>query len=181
MYATTQPFVQMGQRNVAQAARIAALAIANAERLAKLNYSAARSALAFGAEEAEAATSVTDVQGYLAIGTKGAEAALARAVGYSRNLYELAADARTQYVEVAEEASAAYTKGVAAWVEKMSKSAPAGSEPVVNAFKSTLAASTAAFDQFQKVSKDVAELADASLRAAAANATKVARKPRSAA
>jgi len=42
----------------------------------------------------------------------------------------------------------------------------------VNAFKSTLAATTAAFDQFQKASKQVASLADANVRAAAATATK---------
>ena len=40
----------------------------------------------------------------------------------------------------------------------------------VNAFKSTLAASTAAFDQFQKATKQVVNFADASVRAAAATA-----------
>ncbi|MGA8033482.1 MAG: phasin family protein, partial [Casimicrobiaceae bacterium] len=62
------------------------------------------------------------------------------------------------------------------WVEKASKSAPAGSDAAVNAFKSTFAASTAAFDQFQKATKQVVELADASVRAAAATATKAATK-----
>jgi len=55
-------------------------------------------------------------------------------------------------------------------VDKASKSAPAGSEVAVNAFKTTIAASTAAFDQFQKASKQVVSLADASVRAASANA-----------
>ena len=61
---------------------------------------------------------------------------------------------------------------MAAWVDKASKSAPAGSDVAVNAFKSTIAATTAAFDQFQKASKQVVSLADANVRAAAANATK---------
>jgi hypothetical protein len=65
---------------------------------------------------------------------------------------------------------AGYTKGVAAWVEKASKAAPAGSDVAVNAFKSTFAASTAAFDQFQKATKQVVSLADASVRAASTNA-----------
>ena len=50
-----------------------------------------------------------------------------------------------------------------------------------NAFKSTVAATTAAFDQFQKATKQVVNLADASVRAAAANASKVAPKGRRAA
>jgi hypothetical protein len=73
---------------------------------------------------------------------------------------------------LAEEAFGAYTKGVAAWVDKASKSAPAGSDVAVNAFKSTMAATTAAFDQFQKASKQVVSMADANVRAAAATATK---------
>ena len=68
-----------------------------------------------------------------------------------------------------------YTKGIAAWVDKASKSAPAGSDVAVNAFKSTFAATTAAFDQFQKATKQVVSLADASVRAAAATATKAAK------
>ena len=75
---------------------------------------------------------------------------------------------------LAEESWKSYQKGVAAWVEKASQSAPAGSDVAVNALKSTFAASTAAFDQFQKATKQVVDLADASVRAAAANATKAA-------
>ena len=44
--------------------------------------------------------------------------------------------------------------------------ASAGSEVAVNAMKQGFAASTAAFDQFQKASKQVVNLADASVRAA---------------
>ncbi len=73
------------------------------------------------------------------------------------------------------EAWAAYTKGVAAWVEKAAKNAPAGSDVAVTALKSTVAATTAAFDQFNKATKQVVNFADASVRAAAANAVNVAK------
>ena len=53
------------------------------------------------------------------------------------------------------------TDELASWVEKASKAAPAGSDVGFNALKSTVAATTAAFDQFQKASKQVASLADA--------------------
>ena len=64
---------------------------------------------------------------------------------------------------------------MAAWVDKASKSAPAGSDAGFNAFKSTIAATTAAFDQFNKASKQVVSMADANVRAAAATATKAAK------
>ena len=85
---------------------------------------------------------------------------------------EKAAQPRRVGVQLAEEIFAVYTKGMASWVDKASKSAPAGSDAAINAFKSTIAATTAAFDQFQKASKQVVNLADANVRRAAATATK---------
>jgi len=45
----------------------------------------------------------------------------------------------------------------------------------VTALKSTVAATSAAFDQFSKATKQVVDFADASVRAATANAAKVAK------
>ena len=61
---------------------------------------------------------------------------------------------------------------MASWVDTAAKSAPAGSESAINAFKSTIAATTAAFDQFSKAGKQVVSLADANVRRAAATASK---------
>jgi phasin family protein len=181
MYNATEQFAELNKANVAQATKLAALAIENAEKLFKLNLNAAKVALAQSVEGVSAAASVKDVQELLALRAKYAENGVQGALGYSRSLYEVASEAQAQYSQFAEETWAAYTKGVAAWVDKASKSAPAGSDAAVNAFKSTFAASTAAFDQFQKATKQVVNLADASVRAAAANASKAATKGRKAA
>jgi phasin family protein len=174
MYNATEQFVELNKTSVAQATKVAALALENTEKLAKMNLLAAKSALAQGVEGAQAIAGVKDPQELFALRAKFAESGLQAAMGYSKGLYELATEAQAQYSALAEEAWAGYTKGVAAWVEKASKSAPAGSDVAVNAFKSTFAASTAAIDQFNKATKQVVSLADASVRAAAANATKVA-------
>ena len=174
MYNATEQFAEINQANIAQATKIAALAIENTEKLAKMNLAAAKSALAQGVEGVQAVGAVKDVQELFALRANLAESSLQAAMGYSKGLYELATEAQAQYSALAEEAWAGYTKGMAAWVEKASKSAPAGSDVAVNAFKSTFAASTAAFDQFNKATKQVVSLADASVRAAAANATKAA-------
>jgi phasin family protein len=174
MYNAAEQFVEINKTNVAQATKLAALAIENAEKLAKVNLLAAKSALAQGVESAQAAAAVKDVQELLALRAKLAEAGVEAAMGYSKSLYDLATEAQAQYTALAEDIWAGYTKGVAAWVEKASASAPAGSDVAVNAFKSTFAASTAAIDQINKATKQVVSLADASVRAAAANATKAA-------
>ena len=177
MYNANQ-FAEFNKANVAQATKIAAIAIENAEKLFKLNLNAAKVVLAQGVENATAVAAVKDVQELLALPTKYAESGVQTVVGYSRSLYEISSEAQTQYSALAEEAIAGYTKGLASWVEKASASAPAGSEVAINAMKSTVAATTAAFDQFQKASKQVVSLADASVRAAADKASKAAVAPK---
>jgi phasin family protein len=180
MYNATEQFADFGKVNYANAVKLASIGIENAEKLAKLNISAAKAALAHGVENAQAVASVKDVQEFVALRAKLTEAGVQVATGYSKTLYELASEAQAEYSAFAEEAWASYTKGVAAFVDKASKSAPAGSDAAVNAFKSTFAASTAAFDQFQKATKQVVSLADANIRAATAQATKTVKGKRAA-
>ena len=174
MYNAPEQFADLNKVNVAQAQKFAALAIENAEKLVKLNISAAKVVFAQGVEGASAVAAVKDVQELFALPTRYAETNVQTALGYSRSLYEVVSAAQAQYSALAEEALAGYTKGLASWVEQASKSAPAGSETAMNAMKSTVAATTAAFDQFQKATKQVVSLADASYRAAADNASKAA-------
>ncbi|MBK6393719.1 MAG: phasin family protein [Betaproteobacteria bacterium] len=181
MYNATEQFADFNKVNVANATKLAALSMQSAEKLFKLNLNAAKIALQQSVESAQAAASVKDVQEMMALRAKYAESGVQTAMSYSRTLYDLASEAQAEYSSMAEELWANYTKGVAAFVDKASKSAPAGSDAAVNAFKSTFAASTAAFDQFQKATKQVVNLADASVRAAASNASKAATKGRKAA
>jgi phasin family protein len=174
MYATEQ-FAELNKVGVANATRFAALSIENAEKLFRLNVTAAKAAFAHGVENAQAVAGVRDVQELIAIRAKVAEENVQAAVGYGRTLYALASEAQGEYTAIAEDAWNTYSKGVAAIVDKAAKSAPAGSDAAVNAFRSTFAASTAAFDQFQRATKQAVSLADASVRAAAASTAKPAK------
>ena len=172
MYNPTEQFADIGKTNYANAIKLAALSLENAEKIVKLNMNTAKLALAQGVESAQAVASVKDVQELLALRSKLTEAGVQTATGYSKTLYELASEAQAEYTAFAEEAWSSYQKGVAAFVENASKNAPAGSDAAVNAFKSTFAASTAAFDQFQKAAKQAVTMADANIRAATSQATK---------
>jgi phasin family protein len=158
MYNATEQFAEFNKTNVAQATKFAALSLENAEKLVKFNLAATKAAIAQSVEGAQAVSTVKDVQDLLALRTKLAEAQVQHAMGYSRHLYEIATEAQAGYSAFAEEVFAVYTKGMASWVDQASKSAPAGSESAINAFKSTIAATTAAFDQFQKAGKQVVSL-----------------------
>jgi phasin family protein len=172
MYNAVEELAELNKSHVAQAGKVASLAVENAEKLARMNLVAAKAAVAQGVESAQAVAAIKEMPELLALRAKLAESSLRAAMIYSKDLYELATEAQAQYVALAEDAWAGYTKGVAAWVDKASRSVPVGSDVAMNAFKSTFAASTAAFDQFSKVTKGVVNLADAGVRAAATKATR---------
>jgi len=170
MYNPTEQFADLNKSNVERATRLAAIALENTQKLVNLNLATARDAWAQSVESVQAVSTVKDVQDLFALRTKLAESGVQHALAYSRNLYDLASQAQADYAAASEEVWSNYTKSMATWVEKATQSAPAGSDVAVNAFKSTVAATTAAFDQFQKATKQVVNLADASVRAAAAPA-----------
>ena len=126
MYNATEQFAELNKASVAQATKLAALAIENAEKLARLNLDAAKVMLAQSVEGATATTSVKDVQDLMALRAKYAESGVQTAMVYSKSLYEMAAEAQAQYSAFAEEAWSVYSKGVASWVDKASKAAPGG-------------------------------------------------------
>jgi len=170
MYNATEQFAELNKASYDNAIKLASMSLDKVERLTKLNLQAAKAALEQGVSNANAVAGVKDVQEFFTLRAKLAEAGVQSALGYSRGVYEIASEAQADFSAYNEEAWAAYTKGVAAWVEKATKNAPAGSDVAVTAIKSTVAATTAAFDQISKATKQVVSLADASVRAAAANA-----------
>ena len=170
MYKANEQFAEINKAGYANAMKLASLSLEKVERLAKLNLQAAKIALEQGVEAANTVAGIKDVQEFVAVRAKLTEAGVQSALGYSRGVYQIASETQADISALAEEAWAAYTKGVAAWVEKAAKDAPAGSDAAVTALKSTVAATTAAFDQFSKATKQVVSFADASVRAATANA-----------
>jgi len=170
MYNATEQFAEFNKAGYDNAMKLASLSLEKTERLAKLNLQAAKVALEQGVYSANAVSGVKDVQDLFTLRAKLTEAGVQTALGYSRGVYEIASEAQADFSALAEEAFASYTKGMAAWVEKATKNAPAGSDVAVTALKSTVAATTAAFDQLSKATKQVVNFADASMRAATANA-----------
>ena len=97
MYNATEQFVELNKANVAQASKIAAITLGNAEKLMNLNLSAAKSALAQSIENAQAAASVKDVQELFTLRARLAESGVQTALAYSRTFYELASEAQAEF------------------------------------------------------------------------------------
>jgi phasin family protein len=174
MYTPTEQFAEINKAGYENAVKLAELSLDKAERLTQLNLQAAKVVLSQGAYTANAVAGIKDVQGLAAVRAKLTEAGVQNVLGYTRGVYQIASEAQADFSALAEQAWASYTTGVEAWVEQAAKIAPAGSDVAVTALKSTVAATTAAIDQFSKATKQVVSFADASVRAAANNAANAA-------
>ena len=164
--ATANPIAELSQASVEAAARLTRISFDSTERAFAVQLEYAKGALAQAAVTARAVSQVKDVAQLVSLRARLAENALENAMGYSRSLYEVASEAQSQYSKLAEERMAFFQKAVSESVEQAARSAPGGGDIAAAAIKSSLAATTAAFDSFAKAAKHVSSYADASVKAA---------------
>ena len=156
----------LGRSTVDVAAEVAKISVESAERVLAVQMEYTKGALSQAAINARAMSGVKDVQALMALPSRLAESAMENIMGYSRSLYEVASEAQTQYSRLAEERMGELQAAVSHGVDEAAKSAPAGGDVAIAAFKSQLAATTAAFDTFNKAARSMASLADAGVTAA---------------
>jgi phasin family protein len=142
------------------------------ERVMNVQVEYAKGAVKQVAINAHAAAQAKDVQELLALRARIAENAMENLMGYSRSLYEVASDAQSELGKLAEERMSAFQQTVSENVDQAAKSAPAGGDVVATAFKSSMAATTAAFDTFNKAARNLASYTDASVRSTTAKSRK---------
>jgi phasin family protein len=113
---------------------------------------------------ARALAGVKDLAGFIDLRTRIAENAMENLMGYSRSLYEVASGAQGELSQLAEERMGSFQRAVSETVDLAAKNVPAGGDVAAAAIKSSLAASTAAFDTFAKAARSAVSFADAGVR-----------------
>ena len=169
---TTTPITVFSASTVEAAARLTRISLDSAERAFAIQLEYAKGALKQATLTAQAVSQVKDVPQLIALRARIAENAVENMMGYSRSLYEVASDAQTELSKLAEERLASYQQTVVEAVDQATKAAPAGSDVAVAAMKSTMAATTAAFDTFNRAARQVASYADAGVKASGASKRK---------
>jgi phasin family protein len=170
---TANPLSEVSRSTLETTARAASISMEGAERTLAVQLEFARGALKQATANARAVSQVKDVQELMALRSRIAESTLESLVGYSRNLYEVASAAQSEFSRLAEERMGKFQKVVSQGVDEAAANAPAGSDFAVTAIKSQMAAVTAAFDTFNKAAKHLASFADAGV-----TASKPARSPK---
>ena len=169
-FVTPEQFAAANKTNIETLLTLANTAFASAERLAALNLNTARSLLEDGVANTKALLAAKDAQEAISLQASIAQPNVEKAVAYSRSVYEIAAQTQEELTKVVEAQFNEFNKNVAGLLDKVSKTAPAGSDVAVAAVKSAIAAANSAYDSMNKAAKQVAEIAEANV-AAATNAT----------
>jgi len=166
MATVANPLSDLSSATVDAATRFTRISMDSTERAIAVQLEYAKGALSQASLNAKALAGARDVQELLALRTRIAENALENIMGYSRSLYEVASEAQSELSKLAEERMSSFQKAVTETVDQAAKSAPAGGDLAAAAIKSSLAATTAAFDTFSKAAKHAASFADAGVRGA---------------
>jgi phasin family protein len=166
MATVANPLSEISSATVDAATRFTRISMDSTERAIAVQLEYAKGAISQASLNAKALAGARDVQELLALRTRIAENALENIMGYSRSLYEVASEAQAEMSRLAEERMSSFQKAVTETVDQAAKSAPAGGDFAAAAIKSSLAATTAAFDTFAKAAKHATSFADAGVRAA---------------
>jgi phasin family protein len=168
MYFTPEQIASANKAGFETILGLAGSQFASFERLAVLNFNAAKASFEEGLGRAKALMNAKDAQEYFTLNTAASQPALEKAIAYSRSVYEVASQSQSELVKFLEARAAEFNKNLVGVLDKVSKSAPAGSDVAVAAVKSALAAASTAYDNFNKVAKQATEIAEANFTAAAA-------------
>ncbi len=171
MYQTPEQLIALNKANIESAMRFAGVAIEGAERMIELQMKAAKSAFADGIEGAKALAAVKDFQQFAALKDNLAQPTLEKATAYAKSVYDLTSETQAEFGKLIEAQVADFNNEVVTTLDKMVKSAPAGSEVGIAAFKSAIAAVNSAYDNLSKVGKQFAQATQSNLEAAATQAT----------
>src|SRR5574341_226989 len=126
MYATPEKLIALNKANVETALSVANIYIDGTERLIEVQLTAAKAAVADAAKNAKIIANAKDAQGLTGLQSELVAPSIDKLVGYSRSVYEIAAQTQSELAQVVEERVSEFNKTVIATLETVAKSAPTG-------------------------------------------------------
>jgi phasin family protein len=171
MFPMNEQFVDAAKTNLeAQLSIVTELstkAIESIQQVIDLNLNAAKASTEDSAAAARRLLAAEDPQEFLSLTVAQAQPAAAKAIAYNLHLAAIAAATQAEIARAAEEQIAETDRKIAALVDEVSKSAPAGSENVMAVMKSAIGNASAGYEHFSKTTKQAVEVMETNLNAAA--------------
>ncbi len=181
MYQAPEQLIAMNKASIETAMKFAGIAIESAERMMELQLKTAKAAFADSVESAKALASVKDLQQFAALNDTLAQPSIEKAQAYARSVYDVAAATQAEFTKLVEAQVAEFNKQTVAVLDKMVKTAPAGSEVGIATLKSAIAAVNGSYDNLSKVAKQFQEVTQSNMEAVAKQAMTSVKKSKKAA
>jgi phasin family protein len=167
MITAPEQFVQL-HKSALESFHAAALAsMEGFEKLTELNLQAARTSIEEGTETIKSLLEAKDAKALSELANAGGQPAAEKFAAYAKHVYEITSATNAELVKLVEKQFAESNKQLYGAIDAMAKNAPAGSEGMVNMVRQAVSSANTAFDQVSKATKQVVELAEANLTAAA--------------
>ncbi len=166
MFAATPDFATFNRSSSQALLQFAQVSLDAAERSINLNLNAGREAMVDLTRSAQVFKQPGDLEQFAAWPTNFAQFSAEKFASYSKSVYESAQRTQREFSNVFETTVAELNDSVTAGLDSMLKSAPAGSDTLVAAIRSSVAATTAAVENFVKAAKQVASVTEANVEAA---------------
>ncbi|WP_042301164.1 TIGR01841 family phasin [Paraburkholderia kururiensis] len=147
------------------------------EKLAALNLQAAKSNLAEAQGNAlKAVECSANPQEWVALQAALVAPLTEKVMAYGRHVFDIASATQGSLAQIAEAQYERHNGRFQAFVEEAGKSAPAGSEAAIAAWKSAIGTTSTLYDTLQKASKQAMQVTESNLEALTTAASKAARR-----
>ena len=176
MYQAPEQLMAWNKACLDTAVRFAGIALDGAERMVEVQLKAAKSAFADGVQQAKALAEIKDPQEFAQLKNSLVQPNMEQATSYVKSIYDVAMATQSEIGKLIEEQVSEYNKSVVTGLDKMAKSAPAGSEIAVAAVKSAISAVNTTYDSLSKSAKQFAEISQANIEAATSQAMHAGKK-----
>jgi phasin family protein len=164
---TPEQIAAANKANVETLQNVASATLASLERLTALNLNTARAILDESLAHAKVLLGAKDIQELIRLQTSVVQPAAEKSVAYARSVYEIVTLSQKGLTDVVEDQFAELNKSLSTALDQATKNAPAGSDVAVAAVKSAIAAANSAYESVTKATKQLAEMTEANVNAAA--------------
>jgi phasin family protein len=143
------------------------------EKLVVLNLQVARSTLVESQENLTKAPATTEPQQWFTLQAGFTAPFAEKSLAYSRQFFDIASTTQAEVAQLAQAQYKQYNAKVQALIEEAAKSAPAGSEAAIAAWKSAISTTTTLYESLQKTGRQAVEMAGTNLEAVTAESAVV--------
>ncbi|MDP2829908.1 MAG: phasin family protein [Sulfuricellaceae bacterium] len=176
MYKLSEQFTSTSKAGVESFVTMANATFAGFERLAALNLDTARSLLEDNLVNTRALLTARDLQALVSLHSTRAQPGPETAAAYSHSVYEIATETQGTLSKVVKVQVSELNKKLGLALDKVVKTAPAGSDLAVNAMRTALSAANSVYDSMSKAAKQAADIAEANFAVAASVAVRNSKK-----